>query len=163
MIPIKLFFQLADDIERLPNTRFKIPIGMRYNYYINETFSLRTYYRYYFDDWGINSHTASVELPIKIGDKFTLYPTYRYYQQTQADHFAPYESHLSTQEFYTSDYDMSEFDSNQYGMGIKYSDALHKKNIYGFGIKSVDLRYNNYSRSDGLNSGIISFGIKFVN
>lgn len=156
-------FQLADDIERLPNTRFKIPIGMRYNYYINETFSLRTYYRFYHDDWGINSHTASVELPIKVSDKFTLYPTYRYYQQTKADYFAPYEANLSTQEFYTSDYDLSKFDSNQYGLGIKYSDALHKKNIFTFGIKSVDLRYNNYTRSDGLNSGIISFGIKFVN
>jgi len=156
-------FQLADDIERLPDSRFKIPIGMRYNYYINETFSLRTYYRYYYDDWGINSHTASVEVPIKIGDKFTVYPAYRYYQQTKADYFAPYEENLSTQDFYTSDYDLSKFDSNQYGLGIKYSDALQKKNIFTFGIKSVDLRYSSYSRSDGLDAGIISFGIKFVN
>ncbi len=29
-------FQLADDIERLPDNRLKIPIGMRLNYYINE-------------------------------------------------------------------------------------------------------------------------------
>ncbi len=63
-------FQLADDIERLPDNRLKIPIGMRLNYYINELISLRTYYRYYMDDWGINSHTASVELPIKITSKF---------------------------------------------------------------------------------------------
>jgi len=29
-------FQLGDDIERLPSSRFKIPIGGRFNYYINE-------------------------------------------------------------------------------------------------------------------------------
>ncbi|MCB0446712.1 MAG: DUF3570 domain-containing protein, partial [Gelidibacter sp.] len=98
-------FQLADDIERLPNTRFKIPIGLRLNYYINETFALRTYYRYYFDDWGINSHTTNIEIPIKIASKFTLYPSYRFYNQTKSDYFAPYEENLSTSEFYTSDYD----------------------------------------------------------
>ena len=82
-------FQLADDIERLPDTRFKIAAGGRLNYYINETFVLRTYYRYYTDDWGIRSNTASIEVPIKVGQKFTLYPSYRYYDQTAADYFAP--------------------------------------------------------------------------
>ena len=43
-------FHLADDIERLPNTRFKLPIGTRWNFYLNEKFVLRTYYRYYFDN-----------------------------------------------------------------------------------------------------------------
>lgn len=74
-------FQLADDIERLPNTRFKIPIGIRLNYYLNEIFNFRTYYRYYFYEWGIRSNTADIELPIKVSDKFTLYPSYRYYNQ----------------------------------------------------------------------------------
>lgn len=156
-------FQLADDIERMPSSRFKIPVGMRFNYYVNEIVSLRTYYRYYTDDWGIDSHTASVEIPVKITEKFTLYPTYRYYQQTAADYFAPFEENLSTQEFYTSDYDLSKFDSNQFGLGIKYTDIFTKAKIYTFGIKTVDLRYNNYTRSDGLNAGIVSFGIKFVN
>ncbi|VAW24039.1 FIG00652834: hypothetical protein, partial [hydrothermal vent metagenome] len=59
-------FQLADDIERLPDSRLKIPIGARLNYYINEKVVLRTYYRYYSDDWGITSQTAEIELPIKI-------------------------------------------------------------------------------------------------
>ena len=63
-------FMLADDIERLPSSRTKIPFGVRFNYYLNEIFTLRTYYRYYFDDWGVKSNTASIELPIKISQKF---------------------------------------------------------------------------------------------
>lgn len=155
-------FQLADNIEQLPNTRFKIPIGMRLNYFVNEIISVRTYYRYYYDDWGINGHTANIEIPVKIGDKFTIYPNYRYYQQTAADYFAPFEVHLSTQKYYTSDYDLSAFDSHQYGLGIKYTDVFTKTKLLTFGLKSVDLRYSNYTRSDGLDAGIISFGIKFV-
>ncbi|WP_299886083.1 DUF3570 domain-containing protein [uncultured Lacinutrix sp.] len=156
-------FHLADDIERLPNSRFKIPIGARFNYYLNETFALRTYYRYYMDNWGVNSHTASIELPIKLGlGKFTFYPNYRFYNQTAADYFAPYETHLSTSEFYTSDYDLSKFNSHQYGLGFKYYDAFTKFKIFKFGLKTFDLKYSIYDRSDGLKAGIISTAFKFV-
>ncbi|MBI9042698.1 DUF3570 domain-containing protein [Lutibacter sp.] len=155
-------FQLADDIERLPNTRFKVPVGARLNYYINEVVSLRTYYRYYYDDWGITSHTANIELPIKISDKFTVFPTYRYYTQTAADYFAPYEELLSTNEFYTSDYDLSKFNSNQFGFGVSYTDIFTSRRIWKLGLKSVDIKYSNYKRNTGLTAGIISAGFKFV-
>ncbi|MBT3871211.1 MAG: DUF3570 domain-containing protein [Flavobacteriaceae bacterium] len=155
-------FQLADDIERLPDTRIKTPIGLRFNYFINEYLSLRTYYRYYFDDWGVNSHTANIEMPIKISDKFTLYPSFRYYTQTAADYFAPYNEHLSTDQYYTSDYDLSEFDANQYGFGVSYTDIFTKAHIWKFGIKNIDLRFNQYNRSNGLSAWIVSGAIKFV-
>lgn len=155
-------FHLADDVERLPDTRFKATIGGRLNYYINETIALRTFFRYYLDDWGINSNTASIEVPIKITDKFTFYPSYRYYSQTNADYFAPYEEHLSTETFYTSDYDLSKFNANQYGFGVSYTDIFTKSHIWKLGIKSIDLKYANYKRNTGLSANIISAGIKFV-
>lgn len=155
-------FQLADDIERLPDTRFKIPIGLRFHYYLNETFALRTYYRYYFDDWGVNSHTVEIELPIKLFDRFTLYPSYRHYNQTAADYFAPYEAHLSTSAFYTSDYDLSKFNANQYGLGIVYTDIFAKMHLWKFGLKSINLKYNAYKRNTGLSANIVSAGFKFV-
>lgn len=155
-------FHLADDIERLPDSRFKTAIGGRLNFYINETFVLRTYYRYYFDDWGIASHTASLEVPIKIADKFTLYPSYRFYNQTAADYFNTYNAALSTDEFYTSDFDLSQYDANQYGFGINYTDIFTKLHISQFGLKSVDLKYNYYKRNTGLSSSIITAGFKFV-
>ena len=155
-------FQLADDIERLPNKRFKTAIGGRLNYYISEMFTLRTFYRYYLDDWGIKSNTASIELPIKITDKFTLYPSYRYYDQSAADYFGAYETHNSTDEFYTSDYDLSKYNSNQYGFGITYTDVFNDINIYKLGLKSIDLKYNHYSRNSGLKANLINLGVKFV-
>ena len=155
-------FQLADDIERLPDTRFKIAVGGRLNYYLNEVLVIRSYYRYYTDDWGINSHTASIEVPIKISQKFTLYPSYRYYMQTAADYFAPYETHLSTDVFYTSDYDISEYYANQYGFGVSYTDIFTEFNLWQFGLKSIDLKFNKYDRSSGLSASIVTGGFKFV-
>lgn len=155
-------FQIADDIERLPDSRFKTAIGGRLHYYVNEFMVIRTYYRYYFDDWGINSHTASVEVPIKLGDKFTVYPSYRYYNQTAADYFFANNEALSTDEFYTSDYDLSEFSANQYGFGITYTDIFTKLKIWRLGLKSIDLKYNYYKRNSGLNFSLISGGFKFL-
>ena len=155
-------FHLADDVERLPDTRFKIALGGRLNWYLNELFVLRTFYRYYNDDWGINSHTASVEVPIKLSNKFTLYPSYRYYQQSAADYFAPYEQHLSTSEFYTSDYDLSKFSANQYSLGISYTDIFTKFRVRRLGLKSIDFKYSYYKRDSGLEASIFSLGFKFI-
>ncbi len=155
-------FQLADDIERLPDGRLKFALGGRLNWYLNEIIALRTYYRYYFDDWGINSHTANLEVSVKLGDKFTLYPSYRFYNQTEADYFAPYETHVSTEEYYTSDYDLSEYSANQYGLGISYTDIFTKLNISKFGLKSIDLKFYQYDRDTTFSSSIITAGVKFV-
>jgi hypothetical protein len=155
-------YQLADDKERLPSTHFKIPIGARINFYINEYVVARTYYRYYQDNWGIQAQTASIELPIKISSSFTAYPMFRYYTQTASDYFAAYEKHLSTEKYYTSDYDLSKFTSNQYGLGFTYTDIFTRAKIFVLGLKSIDLRLNHYTRSDGLSANIGSLGLKFL-
>ncbi len=154
-------FMLADDMERLPDTRLKFPIGIRLNHYFNEILTVRTYYRYYFDDWGLQAHTASVELPIKISQNFTLYPSYRYYTQNQIDYFAPFDTHLSTEQYYTSDFDLSKYDAHQYGFGISYTDIFTKFKTWRFGLKSIDLKYNNYQRSTGLKANYFGVGFKF--
>jgi hypothetical protein len=87
---------------------------------------------------------------------------YRYYTQTQSKYFAPFEKHFSTEEFYTSDYDLSTFDANQYGFGLTYTDIFTSAKIFSFGIKNIDFRFNRYERTDGLKANIATIGFKFV-
>lgn len=155
-------FHLADDIERLPDNRFKVAVGGRLNWYVNERVVVKSFLRYYSDNWGISSVTASIEIPIKISQKFTLYPSYRYYNQTAADYFAPYNMHLSTEEFYTSDYDLSEYSANQYGFGVSYKDIFTKAHIWKFGLKSIDVKFYQYDRNTTFSSSIVTAGVKFV-
>ncbi|PIB29522.1 hypothetical protein BFP77_05940 [Maribacter sp. 4U21] len=155
-------FQLADDVERLPDSRFKIPIGARLNYFVGDRFVLRSYYRFYTDDWGITSHTANLEIPIKLSDSFTLYPSYRYYVQTAADYFYPKEEALSSLNFYTSDYDLSSYNANQFGIGARYKDIFTTAKVFMFGLKTIDFRFNKYDRSDGLDAFIFTLGTTFV-
>ncbi|MET1260111.1 DUF3570 domain-containing protein [Flagellimonas sp. DF-77] len=155
-------FQLADDVERLPDSRFKIPLGGRLNYYLNDAVVLRSFYRFYYDDWGIVSHTLNMELPLKLSDSFTLYPSYRYYTQTAADYFYEKEAALSSFEFYTSDFDLSNYSANQFGFGLQYRDIFTRTKLLLFGLKAIDLRYAYYRRSNGLDASIITLGTSFV-
>lgn len=155
-------FQLADDVERLPDSRFKVPLGLRLNYYLNDLAVVRTYYRFYYDDWGILSHTANIEVPLKLSDTFTLYPNYRFYSQTAADHFFEKEQAVSTLDFYTSDFDLSQYTANQYGIGIRYKDIFTAAKFLIFGLKTVDLRFAYYDRSTQLDATIVTLGTTFI-
>jgi len=155
-------FHLAEGIEMMPGNRTKIAVGGRLNYYINEYLVLRTYLRYYSDDWGISSQTASIEIPIKAFNRITLYPSYRYYFQTAADYFLPYDQHLSTDAYYTSDYDLSEYTASQFSFGISYTDIFTKCHIGKYGVKNINLKISYYERDSGLNGMLIAGGVKFV-
>jgi hypothetical protein len=52
--------------EELPDTRFKLPIGARLNYFAGNKVVIRTFYRYYQDNWGVKAHTFELETPIKM-------------------------------------------------------------------------------------------------
>ncbi|WP_420386810.1 DUF3570 domain-containing protein [Roseivirga sp.] len=155
-------------VERLPAERLKIPLGLRFNYYVNDLLLIRAYYRYYWDNWGINAHTASLELPVKINRFFSIYPYYRYHTQTAADYFAGYQEHDTASEFYTSDYDLAQLDSHDYGFGLRYSPVEGIRTMKFFGssrlltLKEINLKYGHYTRSTGLASNIISFGMNFT-
>ncbi len=154
------------DIERLPSTRIKTPISIRLNYFPIDKLVLRSYYRYYRDDFGIVGNTFELEAPFKVNRQITLAPFYRYHSQSASTYFAPFQGHLSTQSFYTSDYDLSALNSTKMGVGIKYYPLyglLRSKPFFKskrtFVIKFLDIRGAYYQRSTGLNAYIGSINI----
>ena len=153
------------DIERLPQTRIKLPFSLRLNYFPIESFVVRSYYRYYTDDFGIRAHTASIEIPVKITDAFTLSPFFRYHTQNASDYFAPFGVHTSSEQFYTSDYDLSALSSTKYGLGMDFSPLYglaHAKLPFTkklFKIHSVGVRGARYTRDTGLSAYSFSFNL----
>ncbi|WP_295229866.1 DUF3570 domain-containing protein [uncultured Chryseobacterium sp.] len=145
--------------EALPDTRFKLPLGLRANYFLGDNIILRTYYRYYTDDWGLKSNTVSIETPVKISPFVSVSPFYRYYSQTAAKYFAPYQQHTAFDDFYTSNYDLSKFDSHFYGAGIRISP---KNGLFGIErLNMLEVRYGHYTKSVGMKSDIISLNLRF--
>ncbi len=159
--------QTRPDIERLPDTRLKIPVGIRANYFPFDNLIVRSYYRFYWDDFGINAHTMSIETPIKIGTTFTLYPFYRYHTQTAADYFAPFKVHTTAEQFYTSDYDLSALSSHKIGLGFGFSPLYGITRVKmpfskkAWVMDKLQVRTAYYSRSTGLNSFLVSLDLGF--
>lgn len=159
--------------EHLPRTRFKVPLGIRMNYYLSDLFVARMFYRYYFDDFGITAQTFSIELPVKISPWLTVYPLYRYHTQSPSKYFAPFGEHpldasfQPLEEFYTSDFDLSGFLNQKFGGGFRISPTygLKKWNfaqLINVTFKSIEGRYSYYSRNDGYRANTFSFALSFV-
>ena len=159
------------NVEMLDDNRLKIPISMRWNYYLSDFMRLKTFYRFYTDNWGMTAHTASIELPMAVSSSFIVSPFFRYHTQTEIDDFYEFgqASATNTPEFYTSDYDLSDFDSYKVGLGLQYSPVMgignfkspfRKNKIAQF--KSIGLRAAYYDRSDGLNAWLVSLDFGFT-
>lgn len=152
------------DIERLPDARLKVPVSLRLNASLTESLIFRGYYRFYTDDFGIQAHTASAEIPIKLSQALTVHPFIRFHTQTAADYFAPFETHTASEQFYTSDYDLSGFESMKYGLGFRYAPlyGLARGKIFDkiLRLEEIGLRGAIYNRSDGLNAFTVTLGLK---
>lgn len=145
--------------ENLPDSRLKIPLAVRGSYFIGDNFIIRGYYRFYTDDWGLKSHTANIEVPVKLSTVFSLSPFYRYYTQSGMKYFKGFEEHTGSEEFYTSNYDLSRFNSSFFGMGMKFTPL---KGVFGIKhFNTLEVRYGHYTKTTNMVSNIISINIKY--
>lgn len=144
--------------ETLPDQRFKLPIAARLNYFATDQVIVRTYYRYFMDNWGIRAHTAEIEVPVKLTSFISLSPFYRYNKQTGTRYFAPYGEHDPSSPYFTSDYDLSTLNSDFYGAGLRIAPP---HGVFGWQhLNMLELRYGHYNRSTGLVSNIITLNLK---
>jgi hypothetical protein len=47
-------------------------------------------------------------------------------------------------------------------MGVQYKDIFTSARVLSFGLKTINLRFSQYDRSDGLNAFIVTLGTTFV-
>jgi len=147
-------------VEKLQGRRLKIPLGIQLNWFITDRIIIRTYYRRYWDTFGIHSHTAQIEMPVKVTPFFTIAPLGRYYVQTAARDFKPYAQHDIQSDFYSSDYDLSAFRSYKLGLTLRYAPVRPMGKGYIW--KSIDFRYSRYWRSDGLSAHTFSLLVDYM-
>jgi hypothetical protein len=67
--------------------------------------------------------------------------------------------HKPADEFYTSDYDLSAFQSHFFGTGIRFMPEKGVFKIRQFTM--LEIRYGHYIRNTGLHSDIISLNARF--
>lgn len=156
----RVYFSTGKDtIEKLPSSRFKLPLGFRANYFLGDNIILRSYYRYYFDNWGARANTASLEVAYKVSPFFSISPFYRYYTQSAARYFAPYEVHSALDQYYTSNYEYAKFNSQFFGVGFRIAPP---KGVFGWqNLHELEIRYGHYAQNTNLVSDVVSLNLGF--
>jgi len=102
--------------EHLPGDRTGHAFATQFVTLLNEPTSLHLYYRYYFDDWGIDSHTINLELYRDITDSFTLGGRARYYAQSDADFIRDPQTYTAGDDVIALDYKYSSFQTYTFGL-----------------------------------------------
>ena len=147
-----------ETLEKLPGTRFKLPVGLRLSYFMGDQTVIRAFYRYYTDDWGMTAHTANLEVPFKVTPFFSISPFYRLNVQSAVKYFKPYAAHLTSETYYTSDYDLSSFTSQFVGAGLRLATPGGILGIPNW--NALEIRYGYYSRSNGMVGHSLTMHIK---
>lgn len=114
--------------DRRPETRTRWTWNLGVRKYLPEHGStLHADYRYYRDDWEIESHTISTNLWYPLGDHFHVVPSLRWYSQNQAPFFA--NTADSTGVYHSSDYRLSAYGAFTVGVKVAFKHGKFKANF----------------------------------
>ncbi len=150
----------VEKVEKLPDKRWKLPLGIQLNSFIGDRLVLRAYYRFYYDNFGIRAHTLEFSLATKLSFQFTLTPSFRFYSQDGSSFFRPYKQLDPRQQYYTSNYEFSSFNSYETGMEGRWVGLGKGKSNIVF--DEIGLRYCYYRRTDGLYGHLVTLILDLV-
>ena len=150
------------ELEKMPDSRSRYALSTKWIHAMSEEDALHFSYRYYFDQWDLDAHTAEASYLRELNDdedfiKFSL----RIHDQSSVSFYG--ESFASIQDIRTSDSDLSAFTS--YETSVFYSKNLKDKKVFGISLNDVSWNHGlTYaSRDTGLRYGFYqtSFGYSF--
>lgn len=117
-------------------------------------------YRYYFDDWDVQSHTAELRLNKYVFDNFIIGFNYRHYMQNGAEFYKERYEFTDTyeDEFYTADYKLQPFQSSTFGFNLKLLLKKWEKDNPGWEFldkSSLNMMYLRYTNDLHFSANII--------
>ncbi|MDP9048440.1 MAG: hypothetical protein M3N14_09905, partial [Bacteroidota bacterium] len=82
-----------------------------------------------------------------------------YYDQSAARYFAPYGVHRATDQYYTSNYAYSKFQSQFLGVGFRIAPPA---GVFGWqNLHELEIRYGHYTQTTDLVSDVVSLSLGF--
>ena len=149
-------------LERYPDHRQRRDAFLRLNQYLQNRSSLKLSYRYYTDDWGIDSH--------ELGSKLTQYVThgvfaqyqYRYYTQTSADFYRSiYTTTDGVGGYLTGDYRMAALSSHLFGVAVDLDFGVLAAESAWLHRLRAQMSYDRYFNSNNYSANILESGVDF--
>jgi len=137
--------------EARPDSRTAYGTSLAYVKAFGDDLTAHFDYRYYSDDWDIDSHTLSAEVFYEIGD-FVVNGGLRYYMQSEADFYSASKATFTNEQYASSDERLSDFDAMNYKLQVEYHLS-----------ETIDLNIGAayYDQSTGLTATYFTTGIKY--
>jgi len=136
--------------ENRPDNKTIYGLSLKYAKSFNEEFTLQSFYRYYSDDWGVNSHTIDTDLYYEINSDWLIKLGLRYYTQSEADFYK--DGYFTNERYASSDLRLSSFNSITYKTDVEYK--FTKEFAYNIGL-------NFYDQSTDLSATYIMSGFRY--
>ncbi len=136
--------------ENKPDERVSYGGTLQYTVALNSQISSNTTYRFYSDDWDINSHTISSELYYELDNSWLFGAGLRYYTQSEAEFYS--NTFFANEEYASSDERMRSFDAIGYKASVDY--RVSKAISTNFGL-------NYYDQLDSFNAIYYNIGLKY--
>lgn len=126
--------------DKRPDKRLKHSVFVDSKYHTNGWGIVGTSYRYFFDDWGVTSHTVDIDYRIALSAKWFVEPSVRYYMQSAADFYKYFYIQGTTlPEYMSGDYRLGKMTATTFGLEVG-----KKLNSYG---KEISFRAQLYTQS----------------
>jgi hypothetical protein len=126
--------------DKRPDKRQQWTINANYIHYLEANdASIHLNYRYYNDDWDINSHTFELTYNQTLKNSWEVIPNLRYYSQNSAKFYQAYFENPTNDGYYSSDYRLADYGA--ISGGIKFVKHIND-NI------KFDFAWNYYNSSD---------------
>ncbi|MBK7173904.1 MAG: DUF3570 domain-containing protein [Bacteroidales bacterium] len=127
---------------------------LRWNTFYRGATIIKNHLNTYSDNFGIRALSIENETILKLNPTYAIMPGIRLYLQKGSRYFSGYKEHNSLENFYTSDFDLSNLNTFTAGLGMRISPQKHlfKQNIFN----SMVIRYNYMIRSDSLKAHFFS-------
>ncbi len=106
--------------EHVPDTRTRHALAILLRRALSDDVSAGLTYRYYFDQWGLSSHTVLAELGWDVADDTLLALRYRFYTQGRVNFYrARYATMPNVGDFTTRDRELSPMGFNRIGLELE--------------------------------------------
>jgi len=148
--------------ERHPESRQRRDAFVRMNQALPNRSSVKLAYRFYNDDWGVNSHELDSRLSQYVTRGLSARWEYRYYTQTAADFFRDdYASVNGIGGFLTGDYRLGPLSSHLFGGSLRMDLEAFASTREFLRRMTLWLDVERYFNSNNYSANVVETGVDF--
>jgi len=146
-----------------PDARRREDLFLKLSRYLGERSSLNAEYRYYQDDWRLDSHTLGLKLNQYLGEDLVVRYRYRFYRQSGAWFWAEeYADPTGIDGYRSGDYRLGPFDAHLFGGRLEWAPRALVAKLDLLREARLRLGYERYFNTNAFAANVFETGLSLT-